>query len=242
MTELVEAEVVEEPTEIATVPPPANLFHTSDPVLVLERATATANALRDVIRQQGLAVKIQNKWHITVEGWQTLGAMLGVTPVCEWTKEVEGGWEARVVAQTLDGRIIGAAEAQCLTTEKRGPWKSAEGYAVRSMAQTRATSKALASVLRFVATLAGYEGTPAEEMAHVQAQPEPPRQPIDKDKAELILAAIKGKQMSYKQINLMLGACGIDALRAKSKQAVSERLEGLTEDEAKRIEEWFNRG
>lgn len=158
------SEVILDGGEVIEYEAPAstNLFRTDDPAEVLKRATDVANALAPVIKTQKLAVKIQGKDHVTVEGWQTLGAMLGVTAVCEWTRPLDNGWEARVEARTLDGRTIGAAEAECLRDE--GRWKSADDYAVRSMAQTRATSKALASVLRFVATLAGFSGTPAEEM------------------------------------------------------------------------------
>src|SRR4029077_14519396 len=45
----------------------------------------------------------------------------------------------------------------------------ATDQAMRSMAQTRAQSKALASVLRFVMTLTGVKGTPLEE---VEGRPE----------------------------------------------------------------------
>lgn len=161
MSEVVEAEVVEA-TEMVPAPP-SNLFRTDDPAQVLTRAQETANALMPVVREKNLTVSIQGREHLRVEAWTTLGAMLGVTPVCSWTRKLENGWEARVEARTLDGRVIGAAEAECLTTEKR--WSDADDFAVRSMAQTRATSKALASVLRFVATLGGAEGTPAEELA-----------------------------------------------------------------------------
>lgn len=162
MSEVVEAEVVDEPGMDLepVVESPANLFRTTDPVEVLQRARETADAFKPVVSNH--SVSIQGRQHVTVEGWQVLGAMLGVTAVCEWTHKLEDGWEARVEARTLDGRVIGAAEAECLRSEST--WESRDDYALRSMAQTRATSKALASVLRFVATLAGVEGTPAEEM------------------------------------------------------------------------------
>ena len=179
--QVVDAEVVTEPeapgaelAPTASGPAPTTLFRTDDPSEVLSRATEAANALSGAIKEKGLAVKVQGKDHITVEGWQTLGAMLGITAVCVWSRPVEKGWEARVEARTLDGRVVGAAEAECLRAESR--WSRADDYAIRSMAQTRATSKALGSVLRFVVTLAGYSGTPAEEMPadHPQAQPEGP--------------------------------------------------------------------
>jgi hypothetical protein len=139
-----------------------NLFHTDDPVEVITRASRAAEALKGVIRQQGLVSNIQGREHVRVEGWTTLGSMLGVVPVVTWTRPTTDGWEARVEARTLDGRVVGAAEAMCSKSERT--WRSRDDYALRSMAQTRATSKALRGPLGFVVTLAGYEATPAEEM------------------------------------------------------------------------------
>lgn len=150
---------------------PVTLFRTDDPVEVVERASKVADALKGVLDRQGLTADVgRGKRHVLVEGWTTLGAMVGVTAVPSWTRPLDGtaptgktfGYEARVEARTLDGRVIGAAEAMC--TRAEGRWKSADDYAIRSMAQTRATSKALRGPLGFVVTLAGYESTPAEEM------------------------------------------------------------------------------
>jgi hypothetical protein len=92
--------------------------------------------------------------------------MLGVFPVLESCEPVEldgvKGFKAAVNAQTRSGEIVGRAEAYCMTNEKR--WDKAELYAVASMAQTRAVSKALRLPLGFVVQLAGYETTPADEM------------------------------------------------------------------------------
>ena len=143
------------------------LFGSSDPGAVLERATAVSTALMRVVRDQKLAVNIGGRDHLRVEAWTLMGSMVGVFPVVEWTRPVmaEGkqiGWEARVECHTRDGSIVGAAESMCLRSENT--WKGRDDFALRSMAQTRATSKALATALRFIAVLAGYAGTPAEEM------------------------------------------------------------------------------
>lgn len=218
---------------------PATLFRTDDPVQVLQRATETANALKDVLRRQNMLQRIQGRDHVKVEGWTTLGAMLGVTPVCVWTRPVEKGWEARVEARTLDGRVIGAAEAECLRAEST--WKNRDDYAIRSMAQTRATSKALGSVLRFVVTLAGYSGTPAEEMPHgggdgQREDPSQPANPLAADRVNRIGKGIGALGLTYSQIDVMLGACGIDGLRAASGKALRERIESLSEAQADALE------
>ena len=138
------------------------LFRTDDPAEMLRRASVMAEQLAAVVRKQKLTSNISGKEHVRVEGWTLLGSMLGVFPVCEWTRETANGWEARVEARTLSGQVVGAAEAQCDRSEST--WKNRDGYALRSMAQTRATSKALRQPLGFVMQLAGFDPTPAEEM------------------------------------------------------------------------------
>ena len=135
----------------------------------MEKAVRVANALKSVIVAKNLISNIQGKAYPQVEAWLTLASMLRLTTVCEWSRPVQDGWEARVFVRDGANNVIGAAEAQCLKTERTK--KSWEDYAIRSMAQTRATSKALRSVLGFIMVLAGYQATPAEEMPD---NPEPP--------------------------------------------------------------------
>ena len=154
---------------------------------MVEKATALATALKGVIVAQGLTSKISGKEYVLVEGWTLLGTMLGVFPVCSWTRPMEDGWEARVEARTLSGAIVGAAEAQCRRSETN--WAVREDFALRSMAQTRATAKALRLPLGYVAKLAGYESTPAEEMVteHAAAPAARPSAPAPAGRALLII-------------------------------------------------------
>jgi hypothetical protein len=160
------AEVEEIGAELVPVPAHGTLFRTDEPSEILRRASATAEALAEVVRKQKLVTNIQGREHVRVEGWTLLGSMLGVFPVCEWSRPLADGWEARVEARTLAGQVVGAAEAECLRSEKT--WANRDDYALRSMAQTRATSKALRQPLGFVMQLAGFDPTPAEEMPREQ--------------------------------------------------------------------------
>jgi len=143
---------------------PVTLFGPTDPTLVLERMSEIATALVDVINQKHLYKTISGRKHILVEGWTTLGAMLGVTPhvVDVRPNETGDGYIATVEARTLDGRIVGTAQAECSRSEKT--WANRDSYAIRSMAQTRAISRTLRAALGMVVVFAGYEATPAEEM------------------------------------------------------------------------------
>jgi hypothetical protein len=156
---------------------PVTLFRTDEPGEIVARATETANALAGVVKQKKLTTSISGKEHVRVEGWTLLGTMLGVFPVCVWTRKLEDGWEARVEARTLNGQVVGAAEAECLRSESL--WRSRDDYALRSMAQTRATSKALRQPLGFVMSLAGFEATPAEEMPTDEPTRSPASLPSD---------------------------------------------------------------
>ena len=125
---------------------------------------AHAKLLVDVVKARRLSQRIGGKEPLLVEAWACLGSMLGVHAVVVWTRPNESGdgFLARVEARTLDGRIVGAAEAECSRAEPT--WSKRAPYALRSMAQTRATSRALRAPLGALVTLAGYEPTGVEEM------------------------------------------------------------------------------
>jgi hypothetical protein len=150
------------PLAVQQAPQYLGLFGTDDPDAILEKASRVAATLVKLVDKQGLVVDIKGKKFPKVEAWQTLAAMLSVNAVCEWTRPVESGWEARVVVYNRSGQMIAAAEAQC-TTKEFGKQKW-EDYAIRSMSATRAASKAYRSNLGYIMVLAGYQATPAEEI------------------------------------------------------------------------------
>lgn len=164
-----------ESTDVAVREPaaPVGLFGTNEPDLVVARAVKCADALKGVLVKKQLAKNIGGREYILVEGWTTLAAMVGLSASTEWSRPVgEGdtaGWEAAVVVTNSLGVQISRAEAQCLRAEHN--WKSRDDFALRSMAQTRAMGKALRMPLGFIAVLAGYEATPAEEMPVVDDVP-----------------------------------------------------------------------
>lgn len=153
--------------------PPPTLFGTSNPAEIVKAATEQANVLKAVIEENELFTNIQGRRHVQVQGWTFLGSMVGVYPITVWTRrltlEKDGleGWEARVEARTRAGEVVGSSEGMCTRDEVSGnaqPWFDKPEYALRSMAQTRATSKALRQPLDFIMQLAGFDSTPAEEV------------------------------------------------------------------------------
>jgi hypothetical protein len=163
---------------------PLTLIEQTDPAVIIEDATNIANQLADIIKQKKLYKRIGNKDHVYVEGWTTLGALIKVFPVLEYSKRLDREdeiiYESRVIAQTLEGKVVGTGEALC--SNKEGNWRGRDEYAIKSMSQTRATSKALRIPLGWIMTLAGYSATPAEEMQEdmlkrTPGRPAPGRKP-----------------------------------------------------------------
>ncbi len=144
----------------------------ASPQQQVDRAAEMAKVLQGVVKQANLSRKFGGqKEHLFFEAWLTLGRFFNCTVATEWTRPVCNlagdmngilGWESKVNVLNADGQIIGCAESMCMRDEPN--WKGKPNYALRSMAQTRAGGKALRSVFAWVAVLAGYSGTPAEEM------------------------------------------------------------------------------
>lgn len=143
------------------------------PQVVLEEARQAARALKDVIDSKPKKVTINNKVYLEIEDWITLGRFYGVTAkVLSTTPVTFGeaiGFECHAAAiRSVDGMELSAADSMCLNDEAR--WRDRPLFQLRSMAQTRACAKALSQVLRWVPVLAGYAGTPAEEMTGTERE------------------------------------------------------------------------
>jgi hypothetical protein len=160
-------------TELVHVPDHTMVIAGATPDEILSNAGQIANALGGLIESQGLSVSVggANK-HVEVGGWQAAGAMLGAlggTPLhaeTEWSRRMDRDdavvYEARVAVKTLAGETVGVAEAMCSSDERN--WKRSDEFAIRSMAETRAESRAYRRAIGWVVKLAGYSPTPAEEM------------------------------------------------------------------------------
>jgi hypothetical protein len=139
-------------------------------VALVQGAREMANALADVIERQKLATVIHGRKHVNVEGWTTLGIMLGVVPREVSTVETDGVYTATVeLVRVVDQGVISRASAECGSADEldrygKPIWANRPRYARRSMAQTRATGKACRLAFSWIMALAGYEPTPAEEM------------------------------------------------------------------------------
>lgn len=157
---------------------------TGTPTEIIEESTHIANILKDVINKQKLYTTIQGNKYVNVEGWTTLSSILQLVPLitsCErLAREDEIIYEAYCEVYTSNNRLVGKASAIC--SDKERNWKNRDEYAIRSMAQTRAISKALRMPLGWIMTLADFSPTPAEEMDGVAAKSIPKKPPKPKSK------------------------------------------------------------
>jgi hypothetical protein len=192
---------------------PTTLFRTSDPRVALERMAEVAKEVANVIDSQRLYVRISGKKHVTCPGWKTAGGMLGLAPYTVWTKPNESGdgYVARVEIRTLDERTIAAAEAECARDEPN--WKQRPKHAVRSMAETRATSRAFRGPLEQIFVLAGYEATAAEEIPPgpepIEPKPSHPSSPAGDEELEEISALLRSLEQIEPEQNWRGVARGI---------------------------------
>ena len=160
-------EIVEGKVEIVRL----GAIEATSPNDVVIRATGMAKTLADIITSRRLYTTINGKKYVQVEGWSTLGAMMGVLPrEVEVYERENGDFEATVeLIRTSDCAVVGRASSIVSGDEKL--WKGRERYARRSMAVTRATGKAYRLGFSWIMSLAGYEPTPAEEMPVEEDRP-----------------------------------------------------------------------
>ncbi len=130
-----------------------------------ETLKAFSVELKTFIVSQNLYTPIQGKNYVNVEGWQFAGGSMGLVAVVDSCVKLdrpdEIAYEAVVVVYSGE-KIVSRGFAICSNKESKK--KSFDEYAVASMAQTRAVGKAYRLLLGFLMKMAGYEGTPTEEM------------------------------------------------------------------------------
>lgn len=129
---------------------------------------AMATVLKGHIVKHGLYTNISNKNYVMVEGWEFAGFLLGIYPRVEGVENMSSGqemkWRANVNLYKND-KVVSSGIAVCSNKENKK--KTFDEYAILSMAQTRAIGKAYRNLIGWVMKLAGYEGTPSEEMKKV---------------------------------------------------------------------------
>jgi hypothetical protein len=167
--------------EMTVIPEGAELRTFRDPKQVLGEAALVGNAVDALVRKKPDLVKlIGGRRHPRFELLQIVGTMFRLTARARETRHVligdVEGWECDAEAYHIPtGRVVATAQSMCLNDEPNWDTRptTVNGERVvqqvptfqrRSMAQTRACSKALRLAIGWVLGMAGYEATAAEEM------------------------------------------------------------------------------
>lgn len=143
-----------------------------------------AKELMKVVKEVGLSRKFGgDRPHLYAEAWQILARFSGYHGIVDEPQEIYEdtpprliGFKAQAHVYDQDGREVSRATSYCMRDEPN--WRNKPMFQLASMAQTRALSKAYRLELGWIAVLAGYSATPAEEMEGViqveakQAQPD----------------------------------------------------------------------
>ena len=180
--EIKETEII--PVEPEVLPDNAILNPAIPMRTKLKVATEVATCLTDVLEKKDLTIvlnkKEPDKKYVTIEGWEVLGTMLGLTAVSTIIKEIKSkqgivvGFRARGTIYkdvVLDkGEIVGGTIVSQAEAEADRSGFQTDRFAIASMAQTRALSKAYRMALSWIVKLAGYEGTGAEEMPQFEKE------------------------------------------------------------------------
>lgn len=189
MTDVIEGTAVEvERALVVSQPGQALVAQAERPAAMIAVATALADALKNIIDRQRLYTEIRGKRYPQVEAWMTIGRLDNVVareaerPI----RNDDGSYEAFVeLVRLSDGMVIGRASALCGMADDE-PWGGTPAkngrpaqppraeYARRSMAVTRATSRAFRQQYSWIMALAGYEPTPADEMPHERGETHQP--------------------------------------------------------------------
>lgn len=193
-----------------------NLALQRPPEEVLGEAMQAAKTLKTVIDRKTKPVRFGGETYLEFEDWQTIGRFYGATArIREGSvKPVQfgdiQGWEATAeVVDQRTGNVLSVAESMCLNDEPN--WKAKPLFQLRSMAQTRACSKAMRNVFSWVAVLAGYKPTPAEEMEGV-IQPQPAGPPPQEGLVTKVAFVTRGTKKNSNEgwEKWAIGIAGVD--------------------------------
>jgi len=157
---------MEEQTQLVHLPASQDLgLFSRDPETAFQQAEALVRVVSRRCSGPAYIANIKGRQYPKIEWWTTVSASLGLFPQVVHAKRLEReseiAYEARVEVRH-NGQVIASGEAMCSDRESR--WHSADEYAIKSMAITRASGKAYRIPLSFLAVMAGLEATPAEEM------------------------------------------------------------------------------
>ena len=150
----------------------------------IDTAVSVADTLKKVVESQGLVMTGLNKQkpdekYVLKGGWEMLNTFMGIISVTKIIDEIRNdkgmvkGYKASCTllknpeyhnGEIVGGVVMGYAQA---SATKEGFQK--DTASMMSMAQTRAYNKATRNCMGWIMQMAGYQGTPAEEMPNYKS-------------------------------------------------------------------------
>lgn len=194
-----------------------------------------AKELMRVVKDVGLSRKFGgDRPHLYAEAWQILARFSGYHGLVDEPTEIveEGkiiGFKAQAHVYDKNGMEVSRASSYCMRDE--GNWKNKPMFQLASMAQTRALSKAYRLDLGWVAVMAGYSATPAEEMDGVHETPKVAPAPKPAPKKEPSLDELKTKAIA--------AAADFQWSQKDMEEWLEKPYEEWGMDEINRIREWY---
>ena len=133
------------------------------PAWQMSRANEVANVCAQIVKAR--TIKLGKGQYLKNDGWLSLAVAHGCVASARDVQKIEGGFRAIGEVKRIDsGVVIASAEGFCGDDEPN--WATKPEYARRSMAQTRATSKACKTAFAHCVLLIdpAISTTPADEV------------------------------------------------------------------------------
>jgi len=186
---------------------------------MMNNAIHKARTIATIIKNQELYTQIGGKKHLDYEAWLTVAASYGARPSIEWTKEIiekdgeVGGFVARACLMDMaSGTKFSFVEHEC--SREESSWAERDRYALLSMAETRAASKACRMAFAWVVVLAGegFSTTPSEEMIDKKQNDKkaPDTRVISEPQMKRLFAIAKGVGLDFNVLNDYVRHLGFD--------------------------------
>lgn len=169
-------------------------------------------------------IEIQGKKYMKIQGWQVLGAFLGLTTEIVKTERLENGWMAEAELRDKLGERVAKGYGICTRDEKG--WKDKPEFALLAMAQTRAIGRALKLYSGWIVALAGIADTPYEEVMGVIEEKREDFRPATEAQVKLLkdLCQKHGvEEPDYSKLSSKQASELIDGLLKKAKEQARQK-------------------
>lgn len=175
--------------------------------------------LTKFIKDNRLSANIAGKEYVMVEGWQFAGSQLNLVAIVGDATDISTDGVIKYsskaeVFHVPTNTLISRGFAMC--SNKEAKKEGFDEYAIASMAQTRAIGKAYRNNLSWLMKLAGFEGTPVEE--------------IDRDVVEEDLGRIKANVFArFKEVGITSSEKMLDVInKATGKQTIDNSDDAMS--------------